>query len=141
MKLITYLNFDGNCRPAFEFYQTILGGDLIMMAYGDTPMAGDMSEHNDKIAHACLIGDGWQVMGSDCPPDYFNKMQGMTASLHFDTAAQAKAIFDRLSVGGVVTMPFDKTFWSPGYGMFVDKFGTPWMINTEMSSDDMASCA
>ncbi len=58
MKLITYLNFDGNCRQAFEFYQSILGGELIMMPFSDTPMAGDEPEHNDKIAHACLMGDG-----------------------------------------------------------------------------------
>ncbi|KEO57736.1 MULTISPECIES: VOC family protein [Thalassospira] len=141
MKLITYLNFDGNCRQAFEFYQSVLGGELIMMPFGDTPMAGDTAELNDKIAHACLMGDGWHLMASDCPPGYFAKMQGMTASLHFEKATDARKMFDTLSSGGEVTMPFEETFWSPGYGMFTDKFGTPWMINTEMSPEDGAGCA
>ena len=50
-------------------------------------------------------------------------------------------MFDALSKGGEVTMPLEETFWSPGYGMFTDKFGTPWMINTEMSPEDGAGCA
>ncbi len=141
MKLITYLNFDGNCRQAFEFYQSILGGELIMMPFGDTPMAAESPEHNDKIAHACLMGDGWHLMASDCPPEYFTKMQGMTASLHFENATDARKMFDTLSKDGQVTMPFEETFWSPGYGMFTDKFGTPWMINTDMSPKDGAGCA
>ncbi|MHC8491449.1 VOC family protein [Thalassospira sp. SM2505] len=141
MKLITYLNFDGNCREAFEFYKSVLGGELIMMAYGDTPMAGDMPDHNDKIAHACLMGDDWHLMASDCPPGYFSPMQGMNASLHFEKPDEAKKIFDALSVGGTVTMPFEETFWSPGYGIFVDRFGTPWMINTEMPADAQAGSA
>ncbi|MFH1805741.1 MAG: VOC family protein [Pseudomonadota bacterium] len=141
MKMIPYLNFDGNCRAAMEFYQSVLGGELITMPFGDTPMAGDMPGFTDKIAHACLMGDGWTIMASDCPPDYFVKMQGLCVSLHFPDAATGKKMFDALSKGGTITMPFEETFWSPGYGLFTDSFGTPWMINTEMAPQEGAGCA
>lgn len=139
MRLITYLNFNGNCREAFEFYQSVLGGELYMMAFGDTPMAGDMPAHHDKIAHACLMGDGWDLMASDAP-DHFNPMQGMNASLHFENPADARKIFEALATGGTVTMPFEETFWSPGFGTLIDPFGTPWMINTNMPADAGAGC-
>ncbi|KJE33607.1 3-demethylubiquinone-9 3-methyltransferase [Thalassospira sp. HJ] len=133
MKVISYLNFDGNCRPAMEFYQSVLGGELIAVPYGDTPMAGDMPDMADKMAHACLVGDGWNIMASDCPPGNFEAMKGMNISIHAPTAAKAREYFDGLAVGGTVIMPFEETFWSKGFGLVNDKFGTPWMINTDMA--------
>ncbi|MEQ8389928.1 MAG: VOC family protein [Thalassospira sp.] len=133
MKVISYLNFDGNCRPAMEFYKSVLGGELIAMPFGDTPMSDDMPDFADKIAHACLMGDSWHIMASDCPPGHFEAMKGMNISIHVPTAAEGKALFDKLAVDGTVTMPFEETFWSPGFGLLTDKFGTPWMVNTDMA--------
>lgn len=132
MKVISYLNFDGNCRPAMEFYQSVLGGELITMAYGETPMAGDMLDLADKMAHACLVGDGWNIMASDCPPGNFEAMKGMNISIHVPNAEKAREYFDGLAAGGTVIMQFEETFWSKGFGLVNDKFGTPWMINTDM---------
>ena len=132
MKVISYLNFDGNCRPAMEFYQSVLGGELITMSYGETPMAEEMPAMADKMAHACLVGDGWNIMASDSPSEHFEAMKGMNISIHAPTAEKARAYFDGLAVGGKVIMPFEETFWSKGFGLVTDKFGTPWMVNTDM---------
>jgi PhnB protein len=131
MRIISYLNFDGNCRPAMAFYQSVLGGELITVPYGDTPMAAEMPDMADKMAHACLSGDGWTIMASDSPAPNFEPMKGMNISIHAATADQARAYFDGLADGGTVIMPFAETFWSKGFGLVNDKFGTPWMINTE----------
>jgi len=132
MKVISYLNFDGNCRPAMEFYQSVLGGELITMSYGETPMADEMPAMADKMAHACLVGDGWNIMASDSPCDHFEAMKGMNISIHAPTAEKAREYFEGLAVGGTVVMPFEETFWSKGFGLVTDKFGTPWMVNTDM---------
>ncbi|HAI31954.1 MAG: hypothetical protein CMO07_12190 [Thalassospira sp.] len=132
MKVISYLNFDGNCRPAMEFYQSVLGGELITMSYGETPMAEEMPAMADKMAHACLVGDGWNIMASDSPSEHFEAMKGMNISIHAPTVETARAYFDGLAVGGTVIMPFEETFWSKGFGLVTDKFGTPWMVNTDM---------
>jgi len=132
MKVISYLNFDGNCRPAMEFYQSVLGGELITMSYGETPMADEMPAMADKMAHACLVGDGWNIMATDSPCDHFEAMKGMNISIHAPTAEKAREYFEGLAVGGTVVMPFEETFWSKGFGLVTDKFGTPWMVNTDM---------
>lgn len=132
MKVISYLNFDGNCRPAMEFYQSVLGGELITMSYGETPMAEEMPAMADKMAHACLVGDGWNIMASDSPSEHFEAMKGMNISIHAPTVEKARAYFDGLADGGTVIMPFEETFWSKGFGLVTDKFGTPWMVNTDM---------
>jgi PhnB protein len=68
-------------------------------------------------------------MASDAPPDRYRAPQGTYVSLNFDDFGAGKAAFDRLAEGGEVQMPFEKTFWAAGFGMLVDRFGTPWMIN------------
>lgn len=141
MKVISYLNFDGNCRPAMTFYQSVLGGELITMPYGDTPMAADMPDMADKMAHACLMGDGWTIMASDCPAGTFEPMKGMNISIHAPTVEQAREYFNGLAKGGTVIMGFEETFWSKGFGMVTDKFGTPWMVNTDLDQNSDQGCS
>jgi len=73
-------------------------------------------------------------MCADSPPGNYEKPGGMSVSLHIKDADEGQRIFKALSENGNVTMPFDKTFWSPGFGMCVDQFGIPWMVNTEGAS-------
>ncbi|WP_417827331.1 VOC family protein [Thalassospira sp.] len=141
MKVISYLNFDGNCGPAMTFYQSVLGGELITMPYGDTPMAADMPDMADKMAHACLMGDGWTIMASDCPAGTFEPMKGMNISIHAPTVEQAREYFNGLAEGGTVIMGFEETFWSKGFGMVTDKFGTPWMVNTDLDQNSDQGCS
>jgi PhnB protein len=133
MKLNTYLAFDGTCEAAFNFYQRCLGGELVaMMKYSGSPMAAQTpAEWRDKIMHARLIVDGEVLMGSDAPPGRHEPPKGFHASINVDTAAEAERIYAALSEGGSIVMPLQETFWATRFGMFSDRFGTPWMINVE----------
>ncbi len=128
-----YLFFDGECEAAFKFYEQCLGGKIDeIMTYGDAPMSEEIpSEQRDRIMHANLTVGGMVLMGSDTPPDGFQKPQGFSVNLQFDDRVEAERIFQKLAENGTVKMPFQETFWSTRFGMLVDRFGTPWMINVQ----------
>ncbi|HSF74092.1 MAG TPA: VOC family protein [Microcoleus sp.] len=128
-----YLFFDGECEAAFKFYEQCLGGKIDeMMTYGDAPMSEEIpSEQRDRIMHANLTVGAMVLMGSDTPPDGFQKPQGFSVNLQFDDLVEAERIFQKLAENGTVKMPFQETFWSTRFGMLVDRFGTPWMINVQ----------
>lgn len=133
MQLNPYLNFNGQCEAAFKYYEQSLGGKIVMMmTHADSPMAAQVPpEWQNKIIHARLeIGD-LVLMGSDCPPGYFEKPQGFCVSLDIDKATDAERIFEALAKNGTVKMPLQKTFWAAHFGMLVDQFGIPWMVNCE----------
>ena len=128
-----YLAFDGQCKEAFEFYQKVLGGEIVMMlSVGETPMGEQATEEQRaKIMHARLnIGDN-VLMGGDTPMPHFSKPQGFSVSIGLNDYAEGQRIFDALSENATVMMPFEKTFWASGFGMLIDKYGTPWMVNCE----------
>lgn len=133
MQSNTYLFFDGECEAAFKFYEQCLGGKIDgMMTYGDAPMSEEIpSEQRDRIMHANLTVGGMVLMGSDTPPDSFKKPQGFSVNLQFDDLVEGERIFHKLAENGTVKMPFQETFWSTRFGMLVDRFGTPWMINVQ----------
>lgn len=133
MQSNTYLFFDGECEAAFKFYEQCLGGKIgDMMTYGDAPMSEEIpSEQRDRIMHANLTVGSMVLMGSDTPPDDFQKPQGFSVHLLFDDLVEAERIFQKLAENGTVKMPFQETFWSTRFGMLVDRFGTPWMINVQ----------
>ncbi|MEG4806668.1 VOC family protein [Microcoleus sp. F8-D1] len=128
-----YLFFDGECEAAFKFYEQCLGGKIDgMMTYGDAPVSEEIpSEQRDRIMHANLTVGSMVLMGSDTPPDGFKKPQGFSVNLQFDDLVEAERIFEQLAESGTVKMPFQETFWSTRFGMLVDRFGTPWMINVQ----------
>jgi PhnB protein len=131
MDFTPYLNFNSTCADAFRFYHQVLGGKLeALQTHGDSPIKEHVPpEWHDRVLHACLNVDGRMIMGSDAPPDQYKPAQGMYVSIHVSSADEGARIFTALSEGGAVTMPFAQTFWSPGFGMLVDRFGTPWMVN------------
>jgi PhnB protein len=137
MQLIAYLSFDGNCEEAFRYYEKQLDGKIeAMIPFADAP-AGDKNspgvapEWKKKIMHASLrVGDA-VLMGGDPPPPYYQKPQGVSVSISVDEAGEAERIFNALADGGDVRMPFAETFWAHRFGMCVDRFGTPWMVNCE----------
>jgi PhnB protein len=89
-------------------------------------------EHKDRIMHARLTIDGEVLMASDAYPGNFQKPQGFSVSLQVEDPADAERRFKALADGGSINMPFGKTFFSKGFGMCVDKFGIPWMVNCPM---------
>ena len=131
MQLVPYLNFPGNCAEAFRFYEKLFGGKIeTMMRFDESPMADEAPpEQRNNIIHAYLsIGDA-VLMGSDAPPEYFAKPQGISVSVQLTDIEQGERIFKELAKGGNVGMPFEKTFWAERFGMVTDRYGIPWMIN------------
>lgn len=133
MQIIPHLNFNGQCREAFESYAKVLGGEIIYMGtYAEMPGADQFPPEMHKlIMHTTLSLGDQTIMGADSPPDRYEKPQGLWVSIGVKDVAEGERVFNELSEGGNVIMPWQKTFWSPGFGMFTDRFGTPWMVNTE----------
>jgi PhnB protein len=131
MQINPYLFYDSNCEAAFNYYAKVLGGKIEMMLRNEEapePMPGP-SGREKKIMHARISIDDEVLMASDAPPDHFNKPQGFAVSLTVDDPAEGERKFKALSEGGSVNMPFGKTFFSRGFGMCIDQFGIPWMVN------------
>ncbi|MDQ3068170.1 MAG: VOC family protein [Acidobacteriota bacterium] len=133
MELTPYLFFNGNCAEAFRFYEQTLGGKIeALMKASDAPPSGGAGPQmaGDSVMHACLTVGKAVLMGSDDPTSY-SKPQGNWVSVSVESADEARRIFDIFAEGGKVNVPFEPTFWSPGFAMVIDRFGTPWMINTK----------
>lgn len=127
-----YLTFNGNCAEAMRFYERTLGAKLeMMMTFAESPMADQAPPGaGNRIMHATLvIGDRRLMASDDMPGRPYPGMHGFSLSLSYKTAAEGQRMFDALAAGGQINMPFQKTFWAEGFGMLVDKFGVPWMIN------------
>jgi PhnB protein len=131
MKSNTYLYFNGQCKVAFKFYEHWLGGKITsMMSYGESPMAEQASSGlRDQIMHVTLTVGDIVLMGSDTMPENFNKPQGFDVNLQFEDVAEGERVFNALAENGTVKMPLQQAFCSERWGMLVDQFGTPWMIN------------
>lgn len=136
MHLNSYLNFKGECETAFKFYEKCLGGKIVgMMTHGDSPMAGQVPpDWAKEIMHARLVVGDQALMGSDAPPDRYQAPQGFYVSISVPTPADADRVFNALAEKGAVQMPIQKTFWSARFGMLVDRFGIPWMVNCEQAA-------
>lgn len=134
MKFVPYLSFDGRCREAFEFYAQTLDGEIVgMVSHGETPAGAEVpAEWQDKIINAHLVADGAELMGADAPPQYPSEKSGFSVSIQIDDEPRATRIFNAFGDGGTVMMPFEETFWAKKFGMVIDKYGTPWMINCGM---------
>lgn len=139
MKLSPYLSFNGQCEAAFKFYEQCLGGTITaMMTYAESPDPA-MTDYvppdwQNKIMHTSLLLDDQEIMGSDNPPQYHEQPQGISVSISLEDSQKAERIFNQLAENGKIQMPFQKTFWAERFGMVVDQFGIPWMINCESTS-------
>ena len=133
MQLNPYLFFNGQCEAAFKFYAELLGGKILaMMTHAGTPAENQVPpEWREKIIHARMVIGEQLLMGSDAPPGHFHQPQGFSVSLLVDEAEEAERIFHTLAENGTVKMPLQKTFWAIRFGMLVDRFGIPWMVNCE----------
>ena len=132
---IAYLGFDGNCADAMRFYEKALGGKLeVLMSGADSPMAEQMpKEFRHRIMHARLaLPGGGLLFAGDTPANVpYEGIKGVSITVDYATVAEAERVFDALAAGGRVTMPMKQEFWAKRFGMLVDKFGTPWIVNGE----------
>jgi PhnB protein len=131
MTLVPYLGFDGTCADAFRFYARVLHGEIgMLMTYGESPEADRVGpDQRDRIMHAHMTVGGESLMGGDAPKGNYSRPAGFCVSIDVPEEAEAERIFGELSEGGHVQMPLGETFWAKRFGMFIDRYGTPWMVN------------
>ena len=131
MFLANYLLFDGNCADAFKFYEKLLGGKIdALLTHRGTPAEETVPEAwRDKILHAHMLIGTQSLMGSDAPPGYYAKPAGFHVSLSVDEPKEAERLFAALTERGTVQSPLGETFFAQRFGMCVDRFGIPWMVN------------
>ncbi len=140
MPILTYLNFDGNCYEALEFYRSVFNGEyVVMQKFSDAPDDFPIAEsHKDKILHATLtIGDG-QIMASDTHPGFGPPLTvGNNISLTYPTQSKEETddLFAKISEGGAVTMPVAEMFWGAYFGSCTDKFGINWQFNYDLPQE------
>jgi PhnB protein len=128
-RLNPYVSFDGNARQAMEFYKGVFGGDLTMNTFGE--YGAPDSADTDKIMHGQLeTPSGFTLMGADTPSGMQrNPGDTITISLSGTDADELRGYWEKLSTGGTVTMPLEKQMWGDEFGMCVDPFGVPWMVD------------
>ncbi|HVI57947.1 MAG TPA: VOC family protein [Luteimonas sp.] len=129
MRLIPYLNFDGQCREAFAFYAAALGGKVVFQSsYGESPMRDEVPpDSHDRIMHAQIEAAGATLMGADGPPPH--GASATCINVDVSTVEDAERIFAALAEGGQVQMPIAETFWAHRWGALTDRYGKPWMVN------------
>lgn len=135
MKVNPYLTFNGDCEEAFRAYARILDGRLSEFhRFAGTPGSEHVpAEAQNSVMHVSLEVGGDSIMGSDAPGMY-EKPQGISVSLHPKDPAHGESIFNALADGGTVIMPYEETFWAHRFGMLVDRFGIPWMVNVDKTA-------
>jgi PhnB protein len=134
----TYLNFDGDCEAAFNFYKSVFGGEFTHIGrFGEMPSSEDYKvpeADKDKIMHVSLPIGNSILMGSDTGGDWASAyVQGNNFSISVSPKSkeEADSLLNGLSAGGQVTTPLQNTFWGAYFGMCTDKFGINWMVNFE----------
>ncbi len=137
-----YLNFEGNCEEAFQFYKSIFGGEYGYVGrYSEMPSEEPLSEEDkQKIMHISLPIGTTVLMGSDSAGQWGgNTVVGNNVSLSINTDSREDAdkVFNGLSNGGKVTMPMNDTFWGSYFGMFTDKYGINWMVSYDQNQQEM----
>jgi PhnB protein len=135
-----YLNFNGNCEEAFNFYKSVFGGEFTdFQRFKEAPSDTQMPEaEGEWIMHVALhIGDDNFLMGSDSPSSQGKVTLGDNVQISISTEVDEETdrLFNGLSEGGQVTMPLEKTFWGARFGMCIDKFGIYWMINQDIGEN------
>ncbi|MDQ3931355.1 MAG: VOC family protein [Actinomycetota bacterium] len=128
-RLNPYISFAGDARQALEFYQRVFGGTLRLSTFGE--FGAQDSPEADQIMHGMLETDsGFTLMGADTPPGMdHNPGNNVAVSLSGDDADELRGYWEKLSNGGVVSVPLEKQMWGDEFGMCVDPFGIIWLVN------------
>jgi PhnB protein len=134
LNLNSYAMFNGQCEEAFKVYEKCFGGKIeAMITHAGSPMeAHTPPEWRGKIMHARMSVGNSILMGSDAPPDRYEEAKGTLINIGVEDPLEAERVFQELSEGGTIKMPIQKTFWAERFGMLVDRFGIPWMVNCEL---------
>ena len=133
MQIQPYLNFDGRCEEAINFYKSAVGAKVqMMMRFSDSPQPVDPKMvppgNESKIMHASFqIGDS-VINGADCACQGKPNFGGISLTLHAGNDADAERVFNALADGGKVQQPLIKTFFASSWGVLVDRIGVSWQV-------------
>jgi PhnB protein len=138
MQVSPYLSFNGQCEAAFTFYAQCLGAQLgPMFRYSGSPMADQVPpDWQNKVMHGSVSIGGLVLMGGDVVPLRYEEPKGFKLSIQIADTSEAERIFHALAEDGTIHMPLEKTFWAERFGMVVDRFGIPWLINCEQAGGE-----
>ena len=134
MAVDVFINFNGNCREAVEFYAKVFGTEKQkIMTFGDTPPNPEFplpEEAKNLVMYTFLNINGSNVMFSDVPPGMpFVAGNNISLTIGSKNMDEIKALFNKMKEGGNVEMELQETFWSKCYGSLTDKFGIPWQFS------------
>lgn len=131
--VIPYLNFEGNCNEAMNFYKECLGGELLIQTVAESPMASQMQqEMQDFVLHARLEKGNIIIMASDTMDKNMTRGDMLTLMIQCDSDDEINTYFSKLSADGTVSMPLAKQFWGATYGQLKDKYGVSWSFSYEV---------
>ncbi len=132
----TYLNFNGNCEEAFNFYKSVFGGEFSYLGRFEEMPDSEESQVSQadkkKIMHVSLPIGSSILMGSDRGGEWASSFvlgNNFSISITADSKEEANKLFNDLALGGQITMPLENTFWGDYFGMLTDKFGVNWMVS------------
>ena len=130
MRVQPYLNFNGRCEEALEFYKKAVGAEvLVLMRFGEAPSSGKIAPGSEsKVMHSAMRIGETEVMASDGRCTGKTTFDGVSLSLSVDSEPEADRLFKALAEGGQVQMQIGKTFFSPRFGIVTDRFGVSWMV-------------
>ena len=136
MKLITYINYGGNCEQAFRFYEVHLGGKIVaLVRHKEQPDSKNVpAGWENAVLNARMTIGETELMGADIPPERFQPMRSAYLTLLVDSAKEAERIYELLSEGGQIFMKMEETFFATRFAMLRDRFGTSWMILHERTT-------
>ena len=135
-QILPYLNFDGTCREAMEFYKKCLGAELYLLPFSEAP--GDFpKDAKDGIMHATLTKGIPLFMASDAMPGTsVQPGNNVSMTIQLDDPEETERLFTAFGENGKVTMSLQETFWAASFGMLTDQFGIQWLFNCERPNKD-----
>jgi PhnB protein len=139
MKLLTQLNFPGNCAQAFHYYERNLGGKIVaLMKQSQVPGGSPKPGQEDAVVHARMEIGETTLIANDVPPDRFQPMRSAYLYLSVDSAEDAERVYRLLMEGGEAYMPLQETFFASRFSQLRDQFGTLWTLISERPLSETA---
>jgi len=132
-----YLHFDGNCKEAMQFYQSLYGGLLEIMPISESPAKDYFpQELHDEVLHACLQNGDFTIMASDmCGQGDLNQGNSVQLNLNCENLEEIKELYQKLSEGGQILSELKEEFWGAMFAMLIDKFGVRWMLSLDLNKN------
>lgn len=135
MRATSFLYFKGDCESALHFYEACgLGKIVELRRIQGTPLAErDGPSWNEKVLFSRFEGTGIRLCASDGADS--EPMKGCAIYIEDEDTGAAEKLFDALSAGGRIAVPFKKQFWGDHYGNFTDRFGVQWAVGSAAKAD------